>query len=134
MIFPKIPYRNRSSENILEKYPQVIFTTGHLHDDIKLQGNLYAGKFSALRDGAVVNNQAMIFDVYQDKVHLKGRDVSTQKTIWEGTINLNPNTTGMYEAEDGVFTYATQSDDVNASGGKVVNMNDARAYIEIAQG
>ncbi|NOU98898.1 discoidin domain-containing protein [Paenibacillus planticolens] len=117
-------------KNILEKYPQAILTTGHLHDDIKLQGNLYAGKFSAVRDGAVVENQAMIFDVYQDKVHLKGRDVSTQQTIWEGTISLKPNTTGTYEAEDSVFTYATQSEDVNASGGKVVNMNDGRAYIE----
>ncbi|NOU70353.1 hypothetical protein GC098_02695, partial [Paenibacillus sp. LMG 31458] len=129
-IFGQNMLQEQKLKNILEKYPQVILTTGHLHDDIKIPGNLYAGKFSALRDGAVVNNQAMIFDVYKDKVHLKGRDVITQKTIWEGTISLKPNTTGMYESEDSVFAYATAGDDINLSGGKYVNMNDSRAYIE----
>ncbi len=116
--------------NILEKYPQVILTTGHLHDDTKIQGNMYTNSFTALRDGAVLNNQAMIFDVYKDKVHIKGRDVSTQKTIWEGTISLHPNTTGMYEVEDSVFANATAGDDINLSGGKYVNMNHGSAYIE----
>ncbi|USK36707.1 DUF5010 C-terminal domain-containing protein (plasmid) [Bacillus sp. F19] len=115
---------------ILEKYPQVILTTGHLHDDTKIQGNMYANKFTALRDGAVLNSQAMMFDVYKDKVHIKGRDVTTQKTIWEGTMSLHPNTTGMYEAEDSVFAYATSGDDINPSGGKYVNMNHVSAYIE----
>ncbi|UVI29375.1 DUF7402 domain-containing protein [Paenibacillus spongiae] len=116
--------------NILEKYPQVILTTGHLHDDTKIQGNMYTNRFTAVRDGAVLESQAMIFDVYKDKVHLKGRDVTTQKTVWEGTMSLLPNTTGMYEAEDSVFAYATSGDDINLSGGKVVNMNHGSAYIE----
>ncbi|PUB08339.1 LamG-like jellyroll fold domain-containing protein [Paenisporosarcina sp. OV554] len=116
-------------KHILEKYPQAILTTGHLHDDIKIPGNMYTEKFSALRDGAVLNSQAMIFDVYKDKVHLKGRDVNTQKTVWEGTISLHPNTTGMYEAEESVFAYATAGDDI-LSGGKYVNMNHGSAYIE----
>ncbi|USK36718.1 carbohydrate-binding protein (plasmid) [Bacillus sp. F19] len=116
--------------NILEKYPQAILTTGHLHDDVKIQGNMYTNRFTALRDGAVLNSQAMMFDVYKDKVHIKGRDVTTQKTIWEGTMSLHPNTTGMYEAEDSVFAYATSGDDINPSGGKYVNMNNGKAYIE----
>ncbi|USK36683.1 carbohydrate-binding protein (plasmid) [Bacillus sp. F19] len=116
--------------NILEKYPQAILTTGHLHDDTKIQGNMYTNRFTALRDGAVLNSQAMMFDVYKDKVHIKGRDVTTQKTIWEGTMSLHPNTTGMYEAEDSVFAYATSGDDINLSGGKYVNMNHGSAYIE----
>ncbi|MES9684605.1 LamG-like jellyroll fold domain-containing protein [Gottfriedia acidiceleris] len=114
--------------NILEKYPQAILTTGHLHDDTRIQGNLYTGKFSALRDGAVLNSQEMIFDVYKDKVHLKGRDVNTQKTVWEGTISLHPNTTSLYEAEDSSFAYATAGDDLYDS--KYVNMNNGSAYIE----
>ncbi|PEZ02505.1 hypothetical protein CN326_20000 [Bacillus sp. AFS018417] len=117
-------------KHILEKYPQVVLTTGHLHDDIRIPGNLYAGKFSALRDGAVLNSQAVIFDVYKDKVLLKGRDVNTQKTVWEGTISLHPNTTSVYEAEDSVFAYATAGNDINASGGKYVNMNHGSAYTE----
>ncbi|EPD52052.1 hypothetical protein HMPREF1210_01405 [Paenisporosarcina sp. HGH0030] len=116
--------------DILEKYPQVILTTGHLHDDTKIEGNMYTNGFTAVRDGAVLNNQAMIVDVYKDKLHIKGRDVNTQKTIWEGTMSLHPNTTGMYEAEDSVFAYATAGDDVNPSGGKYVKMNDGKAYIE----
>ncbi|PER28952.1 MULTISPECIES: LamG-like jellyroll fold domain-containing protein [Bacillus] len=115
---------------ILEKYPQVVLTTGHLHDDIKIQGNMYANKFTALRDGAVLNNQALMFDVYKDKVRIKGRDVNTQKTIWEGTVSLHPNTTDKYEAEDSVLAYATSGDDINQSGGKYVNMNHGSAYIE----
>ncbi|XRG79028.1 LamG-like jellyroll fold domain-containing protein [Rossellomorea sp. GAMAL-10_SWC] len=117
-------------KHILEKYPQVVLTTGHLHDDIKIPGNLYSEKFSALRDGAVLNSQAMIFEVYKDKVHLKGRDVNTKKTVWEATISMHPNTTGMYEAEESVFAYATSGDDINLSGGKYVNMNHGSAYIE----
>ncbi|USK36692.1 metallophosphoesterase (plasmid) [Bacillus sp. F19] len=116
--------------DILEKYPQAILTTGHLHDDTKIQGNMYTNRFTALRDGAVLESQAMMFDVYKDKVHVKGRDVTTQKTIWEGTMSLHPNTTGMYEAEDSVFAYATSGDDINPSGGKYVNMNHGSAYIE----
>ncbi|MFC9600246.1 LamG-like jellyroll fold domain-containing protein [Peribacillus butanolivorans] len=122
--------QDQEFRKILEKYPQVILTTGHLHDDTKIQGNMYADKFTALRDGAVLNSQAMMFDVYKDKVHIKGRDITTQKTIWEGTMSLHPNTTGMYEAEDSVFANATSGDDINPSGGKYVNMNHGSAYIE----
>ncbi|WP_440603394.1 LamG-like jellyroll fold domain-containing protein [Bacillus sp. GB_SG_008] len=122
--------QDQEFRKILKKYPQVILTTGHLHDDTKIQGNMYADKFTALRDGAVLNSQAMMFDVYKDKVHIKGRDITTQKTIWEGTVSLHPNTTGMYEAEDSVFAYATSGDDINSSSGKYVNMNHGSAYIE----
>ncbi|WP_052427426.1 LamG-like jellyroll fold domain-containing protein [Neobacillus niacini] len=122
--------QDQEFRKILEKYPQVILTTGHLHDDTKIQGNMFADKFTALRDGAVLNSQAMMFDVYKDKVHIKGRDITTKKTIWEGTMSLHPNTTGMFEAEDSVFANATSGNDINPSGGKYVNMNHGSAYIE----
>ncbi|MFD0616118.1 LamG-like jellyroll fold domain-containing protein [Paenibacillus sp. GCM10027629] len=118
-------------KDILANYPQSVFITGHLHDDIKLEGNLYSDKFSAVRDGAVVNNQGLIFDVYKDKVQMRGKDLNSKTTIWNGTIQLRPNTTGVYEAEEGSFSYATHANDVNASGGKVVNMKDGRAYLEM---
>ncbi|NOU88378.1 carbohydrate-binding protein, partial [Paenibacillus sp. LMG 31460] len=118
-------------QDVLKKYPQSVFITGHLHDDIKLQGNLYSEEFSAVRDGAVINNQGLIVDVYNDKVQMRGRDLNSKTTIWNGTIQLRPNTTGVYEAEDGSFSYATNADDVNGSGGKVVNMKDGRGYLEM---
>ncbi|WP_314584853.1 LamG-like jellyroll fold domain-containing protein [Paenibacillus terrigena] len=118
-------------KDILANYPQSVFVTGHIHDDIKSEGNLYSEKFSAVRDGAVVNNQGLIFDVYSDKVQMRGRDLNSKTTIWNGTTQLIPDTTGVYEAEDGSFSYATNADDVNGSGGKVVNMKDGRAYLEM---
>src|SRR5205807_1767114 len=39
-------------KDILANYPQSVFVTGHIHDDVKIEGNLYSEKFSAVRDGA----------------------------------------------------------------------------------
>ncbi|WP_161805271.1 LamG-like jellyroll fold domain-containing protein [Sporosarcina globispora] len=114
-------------KEVLAKYPQAILTTGHIHDDVKSQGNLYSKEFSAVNDGCVTCGQGLIFDVYKNKVQIRGRDLKTLTTIWNGTIQLEPNKNGAYKAEDGVFAYAT----VNASGSKVVNMNDGRAYLEM---
>ncbi|MDR4985116.1 hypothetical protein CN491_10410 [Bacillus cereus] len=115
----------------MTKYPQAILTTGHVHEDMKLQGNLYNKEFSAVRDGCVTCGQGLIFDVYNDKVNIRGRDFNTLTTIWNGTVQLKPNKIGVYEAEDGAFAYATMSDDVNVFSSKVVNMNDGRAYLEM---
>ncbi|MFF5398588.1 LamG-like jellyroll fold domain-containing protein [Peribacillus butanolivorans] len=126
------PSQMYKMKDVLEKYPQAILTTGHLHNDIRLENNLYSKEFSAVRDGCVVTcGQGLIFDVYKNKVQIRGRDFNTLTTIWNGTIQLKPNKNGAYKAEDGVFAYATMSDDVNASGSKVVNMNDGRAYLEM---
>ncbi|NHW35584.1 hypothetical protein GQF04_13365, partial [Paenibacillus aceris] len=103
-----LPDSNQQVQDILANYPQSVFVTGHIHDDVKIEGNLFSEKFSAVRDGAITSiNQGLIFDVYSDKVQIRGRDFSTKTTIWNGTIQLQPNTTGVYEAEDGSFSYAT---------------------------
>ncbi|WP_171640745.1 discoidin domain-containing protein [Paenibacillus phytorum] len=84
--------QDQKIKDLVGQYPQSVLITGHLHDDIKIPGNLYNEQyFTMIRDGAIVNSggpgaQALIFDIYKDKVVINGRDVNTRSTIASWTI------------------------------------------------
>lgn len=87
--------QDQKVKDIVGKYPQSILITGHLHDDIRLPGNLYNEQyFTMIRDGAIKISssskepgaQGLIFDIYADRVVINGRDVNTRSTIASWTI------------------------------------------------
>ena len=97
--------------DILGKYPQSVLTTGHLHDDITLAGNLYNQQYcTMMRDGAVVTGQGLIFKVYGDRVEVNGRKFSTHTTVWNATIKNYTTDTQAPSAPGGLSTeYVTNN-------------------------
>ncbi|MFD0616120.1 carbohydrate-binding protein [Paenibacillus sp. GCM10027629] len=80
--------QDQKVKDIVGQYPQSVLITGHLHDDMRIPGNLYNEQyFTMIRDGSIVDGaQALIFDIYADKVVINGRDVNTRSTIASWTI------------------------------------------------
>ncbi|MEH7502258.1 carbohydrate-binding protein [Neobacillus drentensis] len=81
--------QDQKLKDIIGKYPQSVFITGHLHDDIRLPGTLYNKQyFTMIRDGAIKDSaQGLIVDVYADRVVINGRDFSKKSTVATWTIN-----------------------------------------------
>jgi Icc protein len=87
--------------NILNKYPQVIFFSGHSHWTLKNQpGTIWQGKFTAFNDSCVVNpwnpltnslvgdSEGLYVQVYKDKVEVTGRDFTNKQWIDKYTVNV----------------------------------------------
>ncbi|CAH1193143.1 3',5'-cyclic adenosine monophosphate phosphodiesterase CpdA [Paenibacillus allorhizoplanae] len=84
--------QDQKIKDIVGQYPQSILITGHLHDDIRLPGNMYNEQyFTMIRDGAIIAQgspgaQGLLFDIYADRVVINGRDVNKRSTIGSWTI------------------------------------------------
>jgi Icc protein len=86
--------------NILDKYPQVIFFSGHSHLTLKDQpGTMYHEKFTAFNDSAVRNpetpdgklvgdSEGLYVQVYKDKVVVNGRDFTNKSWINQYTVHI----------------------------------------------
>ncbi|MGG0239183.1 carbohydrate-binding protein [Bacillus rhizoplanae] len=92
--YPWDPYQSdevqdQKLEDIIGKYPQSVFITGHIHYPLTLPSTFYNKQyFSMVRDGAVKDSgQGLIVDVYADRVVINGRDFNTKSTITTWTIN-----------------------------------------------
>jgi len=80
--------QDQKVKDIVGQYPQSVLITGHLHDDMRIPGNLYNEQyFTMIRDGSIVDGaQALLFDIYADRVVINGRDVNNRSTIASWTI------------------------------------------------
>ncbi|PEZ02897.1 hypothetical protein CN326_19070 [Bacillus sp. AFS018417] len=92
--YPWDPYQSdevqdQKLEDIIGKYPQSVFITGHIHYPLTLPSTFYNKQyFSMVRDGAVKDSgQGLIIDVYADRVVINGRDFNKKSTITNWTIN-----------------------------------------------
>jgi Icc protein len=87
--------------SILNKYPQVIFFSGHSHWTLKNQpGTMWQGKFTAFNDSCVRNpwnpvtnslvgdSEGLYVQVYNDKVVVKGRDFTNKQWINQYTVQV----------------------------------------------
>ncbi|TCP21867.1 3',5'-cyclic AMP phosphodiesterase CpdA [Scopulibacillus darangshiensis] len=87
-------------KNILSKYPQVIFFSGHMHWDLRFPGMFLQKDFTMVSSGAVYDtwgpdgngyetvidpegSQGLYVKVYDDKVVIKGRDFTNNKWLKE---------------------------------------------------
>ncbi|WP_129688912.1 carbohydrate-binding protein [Gottfriedia acidiceleris] len=92
--YPSDPYQSdevqdQKLKDIIGKYPQSVFITGHIHYPLTLPGTFYNKQyFTMMRDGAIKDSgQGLILDVYADRVVIHGRDFSKKSTITTWTIN-----------------------------------------------
>ncbi|CAG9614130.1 3',5'-cyclic adenosine monophosphate phosphodiesterase CpdA [Bacillus rhizoplanae] len=92
--YPWDPYQSdevqdQKLKDIIGKYPQSVFVTGHIHYPLTLPSTLYNKQyFTMIRDGAIKDSaQGLILDVYADRVVINGRDFSTKSTVATWTIN-----------------------------------------------
>lgn len=99
-----IPYYEKSiiqSEeltNILKKYEQVIYFSGHTHWDLRMSGMCKQDQFTMVSTGSVFStwgpdgndyeevvdvdgSQGLFVEVYEDKVLMKGRDFTKKQWI-----------------------------------------------------
>ncbi|MCR8643419.1 discoidin domain-containing protein [Paenibacillus sp. N1-5-1-14] len=86
-------------KNILSGYPQSVFVTGHTHYSVTTPGNYLKTAFghmindSSLKDdGYHPNAEGLIFNVYDDRVEINGRDFKNKSTIASWTIGGNVDT------------------------------------------
>lgn len=92
--YPWDPYQSdevqdQKLKDIIGKYPQSVFITGHIHYPLTLPGTFYNKQyFTMMRDGAIKDSsQGLILDVYADRVVIHGRDYSKKSTVTTWTIN-----------------------------------------------
>ncbi|KON83531.1 hypothetical protein AF332_27680 [Sporosarcina globispora] len=92
--YPFDPYQSdevqdQKLKDIIGKYPQSVFITGHIHYPLTLPGTFYNKQyFTMMRDGAIKDSgQGLILDVYADRVVIHGRDFSKKSTVTTWTIN-----------------------------------------------
>jgi Icc protein len=88
-------------KNILKKYPQVIYFSGHTHWTLKNQPKtMYQDKFTMFNDSTVVNpynpitnslvgdSEGLYVQVYKDKVEVTGRDFTNKQWIDKYTVDV----------------------------------------------
>lgn len=86
--------------NILKKYPQVIFFSGHSHNLVQHPRTVYQDGFTMVNTGSVAYSwynggagpesfsQGLLVDVYDDKVVIGAREFSTGKWLKTYTVKL----------------------------------------------
>lgn len=87
--YPDGVVQDTALKGILAKYPQTILLTGHTHYAVT-NTNLYDTMYcNMINDGAIVRDQGMIVDVYNNRVVIKGRNFATGKTLASWTVNYS---------------------------------------------
>ncbi|MBO0600606.1 metallophosphoesterase [Sporosarcina sp. E16_3] len=93
--------------DILNRFPQVFYFSGHTHWDLRMQGMFLQNNFTMANTGSVYNtwgpdeqghetvidpdgSQGLLVQVYEDKVVIKGRDFAKQQWLDEFVNTVNP--------------------------------------------
>jgi|GEM_PF-3818312 Predicted phosphohydrolases len=89
------PAQDEKLMKVLSKYPQTIMINGHIHNDITKLATVYNVKVCTMvRDGSAgkgytndgTKPQGLIFEVFDDRVEINGRDFNTKSNIWNYTV------------------------------------------------
>ena len=96
-----IYWSSRQIRNVLNKYPQVVSLSGHIHDSVVWPANVWQGGFTAVNLGAhaqysnPIDGEATILDVYDDRIDIRryeavsGREIGADDR-WSIPLPLDP--------------------------------------------
>ncbi|MCQ2391687.1 MAG: metallophosphoesterase [Kiritimatiellae bacterium] len=94
-------WSSRPIRNVLNKYPQVVNLTGHIHTAITWASNIWQGEFTAINLGAhaeysnPIDGEAVILDVFVDRIDVRryeavsGREIGADDR-WSIPLPLDP--------------------------------------------
>jgi Icc protein len=93
---PRGVVQHNELKQILSQYPEVIFFTGHTHWELRLPSTLIKDVFTMVNSSSVSypydsndqliqgnRSEGLIVDVYEDRIHIRGRDFNNQAWISE---------------------------------------------------
>ena len=82
-----IYWSSRKIRKVLDKYPQVVSLSGHIHDSIVFAANIWQGEFTAINLGAhaqysnPIDGEAVILDVYDDRIDVRRYEAVSGREI-----------------------------------------------------
>ena len=94
-------WSSRAIRNVLDKYPQVVHLSGHIHAAITWGANIWQGGFTAINLGAhaqysnPIDGEATILDVYADRIDVRRYEAASGREIgaddrWSIPLPLDP--------------------------------------------
>ncbi|NQX58255.1 metallophosphoesterase [Paenibacillus qinlingensis] len=91
---PRGIVQHNELKQILSQYPELIFFTGHTHWELQLTTTLIRDVFTMVNSSSVSypydrndqliqgdHSEGLIVEVYEDRIHIRGRDFSNQAWI-----------------------------------------------------
>ncbi len=94
-------WSSRAIRRVLDKYPQVVNLTGHIHTAITWAANIWQGDFTAINLGAhaqysnPIGGEATVLDVFDDRIDVRryeaisGREIGADDR-WSIPLPLDP--------------------------------------------
>lgn len=89
-------------KRLLSVYPEVIFLSGHTHWELRLPTTIVRDVFTMVNSSSVsypydsndrpiqgIRSEGLVIDVYEDRVHIRGRDFHTQTWIPEADYTVS---------------------------------------------
>lgn len=104
-----VHWSSQAIRDVLNKYPQVVALTGHIHTAINWAANIWQGEFTAVNLGAhaeysnKIRGEAVVLDVFADRIDVRryeavtGREIGTDDR-WSIPLPLDPKN-GPYRPE-----------------------------------
>ena len=96
-----IHWSSQAVRDVLNRYPQVIALTGHIHTAINWAANIWQGEFTAINLGAhseysnQIDGEAVVLDVFADRIDVRryeavsGREIGADDR-WSIPLPLDP--------------------------------------------
>ena len=96
-----VHWSSQAVRDVLNKYPQVVALTGHIHTAISWAANVWQGEFTAVNLGAhaeysnKIDGEAVVLDVFADRIDVRryeavsGREIGTDDR-WSIPLPLDP--------------------------------------------
>ena len=96
-----VHWSSRAIREVLNKYPQVVALTGHIHRSISWAANVWQGEFTAVNLGAHaeysnrIDGEAVILDVFADRIDIRRYEAMSGREIgaddrWSIPLPLDP--------------------------------------------
>lgn len=94
-------WSSREIRRVLDKYPQIVNLTGHIHTAITWAANIWQGEFTSINLGAhaqysnPIGGEAMVLDVFDDRIDVRryeaisGREIGADDR-WSIPLPLDP--------------------------------------------
>ncbi|MNG01839.1 3',5'-cyclic adenosine monophosphate phosphodiesterase CpdA [compost metagenome] len=99
---PRGVVQRNELKQILSPYPEVIFFTGHTHWELRLPTTLIRDVFTMVNSSSVTypydsndqlfqgnRSEGLVLEVYDDRVHIRGRDFQGQAWISEADFTVS---------------------------------------------
>ena len=92
---------SKAVRDVLNKYPQVVALTGHIHSSISWAANIWQGEFTAVNLGAnatdsnKMDGEAVLLDVFSDRIDIRRYEAVTGREVgvddrWSVPLPLDP--------------------------------------------